>query len=265
MDRPRNTEETRIMSEPRFRGNRLAHARRGDRAPARGCALDGAQERHRGDPGRPALMRCTTWPLLEFMQCYVEINTGVCRTVDAVEADLAPKVRAVERVADRHGVRLVWAATHPFSRWRDQQITPDDRYYRLAALLQETVVRPVTFGVQVQVGVVSGDKAILDRLQDPAVSADRAGDVGQQPVLARAGDRASVAPGRRAGRLPDRGHDAGPGVRGRIPGPAGSDEGGALRRLASRAWWDGPCRGGEWDDRGARVRHAGATWPIRWA
>jgi carboxylate-amine ligase len=109
--------------------------------------------------GLPAALHDSVKP--EFMQCYVEINTGVCRTVDEVEADLAPKVRAVEREADRHGVRLVWAATHPFSRWREQEITPNDRYYKLAALLQETVVRPVTFGLHVHVGVESGDKAIL--------------------------------------------------------------------------------------------------------
>ena len=158
-DRPRNTEETRIMSEPRFRGNRrptlgvevelqLVDSRSMGLRSAIGEVL----------AGLPAELHDSVKP--EFMQCYVEINTGVCRTVDAVEADLAPKVRAVERVADRHGVRLVWAATHPFSRWRDQQITPDDRYYRLAALLQETVVRPVTFGLHVHVGVESGDKAI---------------------------------------------------------------------------------------------------------
>jgi carboxylate-amine ligase len=107
----------------------------------------------------PATLHDSVKP--EFMQCYVEINTGVARTVDEVEADLAPKIRAVERLADRHGVRLVWAATHPFSHWRDQEITPDDRYYKLAALLQETVVRPVTFGLHVHVAVESGDKAIL--------------------------------------------------------------------------------------------------------
>lgn len=103
----------------------------------------------------------------EFMQCYVEINTGVCRTVDDVGADLARKVREVERAAARHGVRLFWAATHPFSRWRDQAITPDDRYYKLADLLRETVVRPVTFGLHVHVGVESGDKAVrvIDRLE----------------------------------------------------------------------------------------------------
>ncbi len=96
----------------------------------------------------------------EFLQCYVEINSGVCRTVDDVEADLAPKVRAVERIADQHGLRLAWAATHPFSGWREQEITPDDRYYKLAELLRETVVRPVTFGLHVHVGVESGDRAI---------------------------------------------------------------------------------------------------------
>jgi carboxylate-amine ligase len=97
----------------------------------------------------------------EFMQCYVEINTEVCRTVDEVKADLVPKIQAVERAADRQGVRLFWAGTHPFSWWRDQRITPDARYYQLAERLQETVVRPVTFGLHVHVGLDSGDKAIL--------------------------------------------------------------------------------------------------------
>ena len=160
----------------------------------------------------PAALHDSVKP--EFMQCYVEINTGVCRTVDEVEADLAPKIRAVERVADRHGVRLAWAATHPFSRWRDQQITPNDRYYKLAALLQETVVRPVTFGLHVHVGRRVGGQGDPDRPPDPAVPADPAGDVGQQPVLARAGDRPPGAPDRGAGRVPDRGHDAAPERRG---------------------------------------------------
>lgn len=103
----------------------------------------------------------------EFMQCYVEINTDICRTVAEVETDLAGKVRAVEQAADRRGVGLFWAATHPFSRWQDQRITPNERYYQLAALLRETVVRPVTFGLHVHVGVESGDKAVQigDRLQ----------------------------------------------------------------------------------------------------
>jgi carboxylate-amine ligase len=102
----------------------------------------------------------------EFMQCYVEINSEVGRTVGEVGDDLARKVCAVERAADGLGLRLFWAATHPFSRWQDQRITPDARYYELAEQLQETVIRPVTFGLHVHVGVDSGDTAIRvgDRL-----------------------------------------------------------------------------------------------------
>jgi carboxylate-amine ligase len=102
----------------------------------------------------------------EFMQCYVEINSDVGRTAAHIHDDLAAKIEAVEAIAARHHTFLFWAGTHPFSRWRDQHITPDQRYFMLADRLQETVVRAVTFGLHVHVGVASGDKAIqiADRL-----------------------------------------------------------------------------------------------------
>ena len=40
----------------------------------------------------------------ELMQCYLEVNTDVCHTVDQVGIDLADKVAAVERAADPLGV-----------------------------------------------------------------------------------------------------------------------------------------------------------------
>ena len=113
----------------------------------------------------PAALRGAVKP--EFMQCYVEINTDVHRTVGDLEHDLTAKIEAVLEAAACHRTRLFWAATHPFSRWRDQKITPEPRYYMLADLLQETVTRPVTFGLHVHVGVETGDKAVLigDRIQ----------------------------------------------------------------------------------------------------
>lgn len=100
------------------------------------------------------------WVKPEFMQSCVEINTDVCRTVREVTADLARKVSGVEAVAERAGMDLFWAGTHPFSLWRDQQITPDERYFKLADLLRETVVRPVTFGLHVHVGIGDGDECV---------------------------------------------------------------------------------------------------------
>jgi carboxylate-amine ligase len=97
----------------------------------------------------------------ELMQCYLEINTAVCHDVAAVEADLTAKVRAVQTAAASHGMKLFWGATHPFSQWRDQEITPDDRYHSLIDLLQTTARRLVTFGLHVHVGLDTGDKAIM--------------------------------------------------------------------------------------------------------
>ncbi|MEX2286035.1 MAG: YbdK family carboxylate-amine ligase [Planctomycetaceae bacterium] len=97
----------------------------------------------------------------ELMQCYLEINTGICRTVRSAGDDLRQKLEDLEKVTDALGVKLFWAATHPFSSWRDQQITVNDRYYRLVELMQDVARRLVTFGFHVHVGVDTGDKAVM--------------------------------------------------------------------------------------------------------
>ncbi|MEZ6126893.1 MAG: glutamate--cysteine ligase [Planctomycetaceae bacterium] len=96
----------------------------------------------------------------ELMQSYLEINTGVCRTVSEAGSDLSGKLRLVESAIEPLGLQLFWAGTHPFSSWRDQKITVDDRYYRLVDLMQDVARRLVTFGLHVHVGVETGDKAI---------------------------------------------------------------------------------------------------------
>ena len=97
----------------------------------------------------------------ELMQCYLEINTGVCNTVAEVSEDLRSTIAAVERVTGDLGLDLFWAATHPFSSWRSQEITVNDRYFELVELMQDVARRLVTFGLHVHVGVDSGDKAVM--------------------------------------------------------------------------------------------------------
>ena len=97
----------------------------------------------------------------ELMQCYLEINTGVCRTVQDAGHDLRQKLQVLDSVVRPMGLELLWAGTHPFSSWRDQKITVDDRYHRLVDLMQDVARRLVTFGLHVHVGVETGDKAIL--------------------------------------------------------------------------------------------------------
>ena len=73
----------------------------------------------------------------------------------------AARSAIVESACDALGLRLWWGATHPFSTWQEQRITPDDRYLQLVNLLQEMARRLVTFGLHVHVGVDSGDKAVM--------------------------------------------------------------------------------------------------------
>ncbi len=97
----------------------------------------------------------------ELMQSYLEINTGICKTVREVEFDLKGKLNDLEKVTKSLGLELFFGATHPFSSWRDQSITDDDRYHRLVELMQDVARRLVTFGLHVHIGVETGDKAIM--------------------------------------------------------------------------------------------------------
>ena len=97
----------------------------------------------------------------ELMQCCLEINTGICHTVAEAEEDLSRKVKQIEAVLDKLDLRLWWGATHPFSKWSEQKVTPNQRYLDLLELLQEMARRLVTQGLHIHVGVESGDKAVM--------------------------------------------------------------------------------------------------------
>lgn len=97
----------------------------------------------------------------ELMQCYLEINSKVCNTIAEVEQDLKEKILAVEEAAAKLETLLFWGGTHPFSFWKNQKITPSDRYNLLIEKMQDTARRIVTFGMHVHVGVDSGDKAVM--------------------------------------------------------------------------------------------------------
>ena len=106
------------------------------------------------------------WLKPELMQSYVEINTGVCRNIAEVREDLSGKLEKLYAAARANQTLILWAGSHPFSTWMDQEITPSKRYKKLVELMQDTARRIVTFGMHVHVGVDSGDKAVMvvDRL-----------------------------------------------------------------------------------------------------
>ncbi|RBY93233.1 glutamate--cysteine ligase [Blastococcus sp. TF02A-30] len=96
----------------------------------------------------------------ELLQSTVEIITGVCTTVAEAKADLAGTLAEVVAAADRRGLGVMCAGSHPFTRWDSQEISPKERYLELVERMQWLARRLQIFGVHVHVGVRSPDKII---------------------------------------------------------------------------------------------------------
>lgn len=107
-----------------------------------------------------AALQEDSWAKPELFQSTIEINTRVCRDVREVRQDLTEKVQRVQEVADRSGIALLCAGTHPFARWNDQKVTQNDRYYRLIERMQWTAEQLLIFGMHVHVGIPDGKTAI---------------------------------------------------------------------------------------------------------
>ena len=96
----------------------------------------------------------------ELLQSTVEIITGICSTVAEAKADLAGTLAEVVEAADRRGLGVLCAGTHPITDWQTQDISPKARYTELVEKMQWLARRLQIFGVHVHVGVRSPDKAI---------------------------------------------------------------------------------------------------------
>lgn len=89
----------------------------------------------------------------EFLQCQIEIGTGVCHTIGEARADLAHLRRTVARHADEFGLAPIAASCHPFADWKDQHHTDKERYNKLRRDLAGVARRMLICGMHVHVGI----------------------------------------------------------------------------------------------------------------
>ena len=90
----------------------------------------------------------------------VETNTPVCSSLAEVRDALRSTRRALIGAAEREGLRIAAAGTHPFSHWRDQAVTPKTRYHNLAEDYRQVFREEVVFGCHVHVGIEDREAAI---------------------------------------------------------------------------------------------------------
>ena len=96
----------------------------------------------------------------EFLRSQVEVGTPVCQNIEEARHHLVGLRTALCCTAQRHGMALFAASTHPFARWDNQSHTPKKRYDELARDLQGTARRLLICGMHVHVGIEEEDLRI---------------------------------------------------------------------------------------------------------
>ncbi len=96
----------------------------------------------------------------EFLKCQVEIGTPVCNTPAEARPHLVAFRRTIKRIAERHGLRLMAASTHPFALWDQQHHTAAKRYDDLDSDMQGAIRRMLICGMHVHVGIEDPDMRV---------------------------------------------------------------------------------------------------------
>ncbi len=96
----------------------------------------------------------------ELLQSVLEISTDVCRSVAEAAGQLDELRRRVRQTAEKKGLTIGSAGTHPFAKWEDQQIVDAERYHEILDALGFVVRQELLFGLHVHVGIDDPDKAI---------------------------------------------------------------------------------------------------------
>jgi carboxylate-amine ligase len=97
----------------------------------------------------------------ELFQSVMEIKTPPCASVAEAERHLRELRGRVGSWAAACDASLASAGTHPFSRYRDQKITDQDRYKQVIKTLRWIAQREVIFGQHVHVSVPGPEEAII--------------------------------------------------------------------------------------------------------
>jgi carboxylate-amine ligase len=96
----------------------------------------------------------------ELMESVLEVSTDPCADLTEAAAQLRGLRRQVSDTAERQGLCIASAGTHPTAHWEDQRITASERYRDLVDELRWVARQELIFGLHVHVGLDDPEKAI---------------------------------------------------------------------------------------------------------
>jgi len=96
----------------------------------------------------------------ELHQSMVEVATDVCDDIAQARRAVIRDRRDAARIAERVGMKIGAASTHPFARWEEQATNITERYMQLVGELQDIARASLIFGMHVHVGIPDREEAI---------------------------------------------------------------------------------------------------------
>jgi glutamate---cysteine ligase / carboxylate-amine ligase len=89
----------------------------------------------------------------EMHQSIVETGTKICENVSELRIEMHRTRGELVAAAERAGLQVAAAGTHPFSSWIDQVISPGERYQHIVEELQQLARSLLIFGMHVHVAM----------------------------------------------------------------------------------------------------------------
>lgn len=89
----------------------------------------------------------------ELHQSIVEMGTKICENVGELRIEMHRTRGELVAAAERVGLQVAAAGTHPFANWIDQVISPGERYKNIVEELQQLARSLLIFGMHVHVAM----------------------------------------------------------------------------------------------------------------
>lgn len=96
----------------------------------------------------------------EMHQAVVEMISNVCQNIQQARDEVTFLRKMLLDLAGKQNLHIAAAATHPFSDWQNQLITPDDRYNKLIDDMRDVARSNLIFGLHVHVGIPDREEGI---------------------------------------------------------------------------------------------------------
>ena len=96
----------------------------------------------------------------EMHQSMVELGSEICQDIGDARRQVVQLRSELATAAAGDGLKIASAGTHPFSHWKDQLITPNERYATIVKDMQQVARANLIFGLHVHVGIPDREEGV---------------------------------------------------------------------------------------------------------